>query len=364
MKTKHLIRASLIGLALSLGFTSCDDDNEWSWKDEGSKVEMSRDRAFVLNEGSYGMNNSNLGYFSFNGDIAYEGDLFEAQNGRKIGDTGQDIISHNGNLYLVVSGSKYVARLDGVGKETARLSFADNPVLGDPRYVAASGGFIYVTSYGGLVNKIDAATLELIASANVENNPEQIVVSGGKVYCVNSGWGAGNTLSVIDEKTFDKVENVTIMPNPQRLVGAGDKLIIQGTGADFYTPRVDIYDIRTKQSKTIGRGSSMAVSGGKVIVADASTDYSVYPYGGSTKVYSYDLKTGTIDENPLKGVPDEMKNATAYGVSANPYTGHVYVCTTNFIWGNGTVYHFDAKGNYVGKVSSNGQNPSKVVFLY
>lgn len=44
-------------------------------------------------------------------------------------------------------------------------------------------------------------------------------------------------------------------------------------------------------------------------------------------------------------------------------TGDIYVCTTNFVWGDGTVYHFNAQGKYVGKFSSGGQNPKKVVFL-
>ena len=44
-------------------------------------------------------------------------------------------------------------------------------------------------------------------------------------------------------------------------------------------------------------------------------------------------------------------------------TGDIYICTTNFVWGDGTVYHFNAQGKYVGKFASGGQNPKKVVFL-
>lgn len=364
MKTRAMVWASLLGLALTSGLASCGDDNPWSWQNEGSKVEMSRDRAFIVNEGSYDKNNANLGYFNFGDDKAYEGDLYEAQNGRKIGDTAQDLISHDGNLYLVAAGSKYVARLDGVGKEQARVSFADNAELGDPRYVAASGDYLYVTSYGGFVNRIDAHSLEMRGSVKVGSNPEQIVVSDGKIYCVNSGWGLGNTLSVIDEAAFDEAENVTIMPNPQRLIAVGDKLIIQGTGADYYTPRVDVYDKQTKQSVKIGEGSSMAASGNMVYVANTTSRFEDGAYVYSTSFYAYNVLTGEVAGNPFKNAPVELSTSISYGVSVNPYTGHIYVCTTRYNMGDGAVYHFDAGGNYVGKVPSYGQNPSKVVFMY
>ena len=360
MKTGKFIWAGLFGLMLVLGFASCSDDNEEWWQKEGSGIEMSRSRAFVLNEGSYGMNNARIGYFAFDNDEAYAGDVFEAQNGRKIGDTAQDLICSDGSLYLVVAGSKYLARLDGVGKEQARMSFAENADLGDPRYVAASHGKLYVTSYGGYVNKIDALTLRLEGSVKVGRNPEQIVASGGKIYCVNSGWGFDNTLSVIDEKTFGPAETVTIMDNPQRLVAtASGKLVIQGTGADFYSPRVDVYDTQTGTSVTIGEGSSITSNGDMVYVANSVYDGD---NGYSTDFYSYNVKTGARNDKPLKNVPAEMEHAISYGISVNPYTNHIYVTTTLYNKGDGSVYHFDAAGNYIGKITSFGQNPSKIVF--
>ncbi|MGM9705741.1 MAG: DUF5074 domain-containing protein, partial [Prevotella sp.] len=340
---------------------ACSDDDTLWWQQNGSEVEMARSRAFVLNEGSYGMNNATVGYFDFSTDNVFRGDIFEAQNGRKIGDTAQDMAYADGKLYVVVAGSNYVARLDGVGHEEARLSYADHADLGDPRYVAVSKGKLYVSSYGGYVSRIDAKTMKLEGSVRVGRNPEQLVVSGGRIYCVNSGWGTDNTLSIIDEADFTRAETVTIMDNPQRLVvTTSGKLAIQGTGADYSSPRVDVYDPQTRESVTIGQGSSMATRGNVVYVASSVWS----PDGTATSFYSYDVQTATRNDSPLSDMPAEMAAATSYSINVNPYNNHIYVTTTLYNRGDGTVYHFDATGKYIGKFTSNGQNPSRIVFVY
>ncbi|MCD8297869.1 MAG: hypothetical protein LUC88_09885, partial [Prevotella sp.] len=149
---RKIFYACLCGLALT-AFTACSDDDDdntvvWNPTELGSKVEMSQTRAFILNEGSYGANNSHLTYFDYSTHSVYGEDIFYAQNGVNIGDTGQDLIEYNGNLYLAVYNSNYIAKLNGVGIEEGRVSF-DMETLGQVRYMVASNGYIYVTSYGG-----------------------------------------------------------------------------------------------------------------------------------------------------------------------------------------------------------------------
>ena len=59
-----------------------------------------------------------------------------------------------------------------------------------------------MTCYGGYIARFDAKTLTLEDSVKVGANPEQIIESKGKLYCVNSGYGEGNTLSAIDIQQF------------------------------------------------------------------------------------------------------------------------------------------------------------------
>lgn len=366
MKIRNYFYAILCGLAIGAGFTSCSDDDEdnWDWKGQGSNIEMAKERAFVLNEGSFGLNNAFLAYFNWSTDKIYANDIYYVQNEKRLGDTGQDIIEYDDNIFIAVYGSNYITKLNSVGKEIGRISFADHANLGSVRFMTAENGFVYATSYGGYVTKINANTLEIVGSVQVGNNPEQIIEDNGYIYCVNSGWGYDNRLSVIDEKTFTLVENVTIQENPQAIVETDGYIVIQGYGGAYhnYTYPVDIYNPTTKTCTTIGTGTNIAAENGILYVVNTTTDYSTTPYSGTTEVWSYDLRTSKKTENALQ-LPDELKKSCTYGISINEETGHIYILGTQYKWGDGIVYHFDKNGNYIGKFFSGGQNPKKIVFL-
>lgn len=366
MKLRNHFYAILCGLAIGAGFTSCsdDDDDGWDWEEEGSNIEMVKERAFILNEGSYGQNNAHLNYFNWKTDEIYGNDIYFVQNGQQIGDTGQDIIEYDDNIYIAVYNSNYIAKLNGVGKEIGRVSFAENEELGEIRYMTAEDGFLYVTSYGGYVTKINANTLDIVGSVKVGTNPEQIIEDDGRIYCVNSGWGNDNRLSIIDERTFTLIENVTIQDNPQAIVETDGYIVIQGYGGAYpnYTYPVDVYDPVTKTCTNIGTGTNIVAEDGILYVVNTTTDYTTTPYSGTTEVWSYNLRTGKKTENALQ-LPDDLKSSCTYGISINDETDHIYVLATNYSWEDGYVYHFDKNGNYIGKFSSGGQNPKKIVFL-
>ena len=98
-----MLLSVLCGLVLSFGFFSCSDDDseDWSWK-EGSKVELPRYRAFVLTEGTFNHNNSHLTFLDPAQDTIYTRDIYEAQNGIKLGDTANDMIEHDGDILSLI----------------------------------------------------------------------------------------------------------------------------------------------------------------------------------------------------------------------------------------------------------------------
>ncbi len=366
MKLRNYFYAILCGLAVVTGFASCsDDDDDWSAISQGSSIEMAKTRAFILNEGSYGLNNSTIIYFDYTTDTPYTTDLFYTQNGTTIGDTGQDLIEEDDYLYLAVYGSNYIAKLNSVGKEVGRVSFTSHTDLGQVRYMAADDGFLYVTTYGGYVVKVNTSTMAIVDSVKVGDNPEKIIEEDGYIYCVNSGWGYDNTLSIINEKTFELDQNVEIFTNPQAIVESDGYIAIQGYGGSYpdYTYPVAVFDAKTKTYTEIGKGTNIAADDGILYVAYCVTDYSSYPYTSTTTFYSYNFRTGATTNNVLKNVPSDLANGSVYGLSINDETGHIYVLATDFISGDGTVYHFDKSGNYVGSFSSYGYNPNKIVFL-
>lgn len=353
--------STLCLLAVGAGFTSCDDDDDDDNWNNNAAVTLPEDRIFILNEGSWGMNNATLTFYNARTGETVP-DIYYAQNGTNLGDTGQDLITYDGDLYVVMNGSSYIVRLSGAGVELARYAFTEEQ--GQPRYAVAEDGKVYVTLYSGNVARLDAKTLAFEKMVAVGNNPEQIVEEDGKLYCVNSGWGYDNRLSIIDLKRFETAEHMEVFSNPQRIIECDDQLFIQGYGAaypDPYTYPVVKFDPATKSLTEIGQGTHMAAYGHTLYVAYCATaDWVNY----TTTYYTYDTRTGKVNNASfLKDAPAEVTTGNIYMLEVNPENGDIYVGVTHYTAGNGDIYRFKADGTYVGSFESGGQSPNGMVFL-
>lgn len=362
MKTRSLYLSALCAMALTAGFTSCssdDDDDPWDPSKEGSKVEMAETRAFVLNEGAYQKNNAGLMYFDWKTDTGYASDLFLAQNDVQMGDVGQDIlVDDKDNLYVILSGSKVIYKLNSVGVVEKSIHVDD--LLGDPRYGVLQNGSLFVTCYGGFVAKYDASTLSLLGTVEVGPNPEYIIEEGGKLYCTCSGWGADKRVACIDIKSFKEATYFDVMDNPDRIIATEGHIFVQGYGADYSYPWGEL-NVTTGEFTQMGNASSWTAYKGMVYLCNSVTDWSTY--ATTNYFYTYNAKTGSkTEESFLKGAPEELGSTSVYGISVNEKTGHLYIMTTDFV-SNGAIYHFDQNMQYVGKIASTGVNPRKVVFL-
>lgn len=371
LKFKTILLAALCGLMLTAGFTSCsNDDDDSSWN-EGAKVMLPKYRGFVLTEGSMGSNNSHLFFVDPSQDTIYVNDIYTAQNGTKLGDTANDMITYDGDIYIVVNVSKVLLRLSGSGVEKAR--YTQFETLGEPRYLVAHDGKIYVTCYGGFVARFDAKTLAFEKSVKVDANPEEIICYENKLYCVNSGWGTGKTISAIDVNTFEKAEAIETLTNPVGIQEANGHIYVLTNGTYNYTtysydemPCCAVFDPVTKKTSKIGDATRMMAIGDNLYyVNSVSADWVNY----TTTFYQYSANTPMSVNTPktsswtLNNMPKVLETSIVYMMVRNPYDGSIYLGTTDYR-NNGTVYHFDSNFNYLNKnFSAGGINPNSMVFL-
>lgn len=357
MKTSKLFLSVLCGLTLSFGLFSCSDDSEdLSWKD-GAKIELPRYRAFVLTEGTFNHNNSHLSFLDPAQDTIYSRDIYEAQNGIKLGDTANDMIEADGDIYIVVNVSKVLLRLNGSGVELARYTGFET--LGEPRNIVEEDGKLYVTCYGGYVARFDAKTLKLEKSVKVGDNPEQIIEHNDKLYCVNSGM-TSNTMSVIDINSFDKAESVEIMNNPFGIQEDNGHIYIMAYDAS-YKRYVSLYDERTKTCTKIADTSNMYADGDNLYMANStSPDYINY----QTTYSVYNARTGQTTEWKMSNLPAVMTQGTntVYMIERNPYDNSFYIGLTNY-FENSTLYHISSDGKYISSVQAGGISPNSMIFI-
>ncbi|MBQ4633105.1 MAG: hypothetical protein IJB46_07150 [Prevotella sp.] len=357
MRKSRLLFTLLCGVMLTIVTNSCSDDNSGSGEwNEGANVELPSYRGFVLSEGAFGKNNSHLFYFDPAQDTIYTKDIYETQNGRKLGDTANDMLVCDGDIYIIVNVSKLLLRLNGSGVEQVRYTNFDE--LGEPRSMVEEDGKLYVTCYGGYVARFDAKTLTLEAKVKVDANPEQIVESDNKLYCVNSGFGLGNTMSVIDIENFNKSESVEIVTNPFGIQETDGAIFIMAYD-EYYNTYISRYNSKSGKCEKIADGTKMYADDGKLYIANATTsDWVNY----TTEYSIYDVKTGTTSKWNLKNAPSEMFTSVAYMIEKNPYDNSVYISLTDYV-SNGKVYHFDSSDKYVGNFSAGGINPNSIAFI-
>jgi len=344
---------------------SCDD-LESVVLDGPTSIEKGNGGLYILCDGNYALNNSTLALYNFkNGTLNI--DYFQTNNGRKLGDTGNDLQRYGSKLYAVVNGSSQIEVIDAeTGESVRQIPLFDGSKGRQPRSVTFWEGKTYVCSFDGTVARIDTATLNVEAYVHVGRNPDGITVSHGKLYVSNSGGldyasslGYDNTVSVIDLSTFSENKRITVGLNPGKI-------------------KADIYGY----VYVVSRGDYQSTSGVWQCI-DANTDEVVATYdlsvtnfdfyGNLAYLYSYDnknkeswikvfnLRSGEVVQDSF--IKDGAKITTPYGISVNPDNGDVFITDAGNYVSMGDVYCFSQDGLLKYKIANVGISPNTVLYV-
>lgn len=228
---KNLLFSLLISL---LVFTGCNNNSNNNNEPELSGI-------YVLNEGNYGQANASITSFNpLTGSVSQN--VFEAANGRPIGDLLHSATLIDDKLYLVVNNSHKIEVVEPESfTEIATINIADEA---SPRFIAKAGeNKAYVTNlYGNSVSVIDLENMEETATIDVGLNPEGIGIVGNRAYVANSAFGDGNTVSVIDTESDEVINTITVGDNPVGIhVDEAGRVWVTCVGAynDFNDPDDD-----------------------------------------------------------------------------------------------------------------------------
>lgn len=356
-----ILSLSALLVSTSLIFTSCDKDDD----DGDDKPVNSVKRVYILNEGSWGGNNSTLDVYYPNGESDYQSKIFAAANGKGLGDTGEDLIAYGNRLYVSVWGSNYLAKLDQNGKIVEQYSFTETD--GQPRYLVAKDGFIYVSTYGGKVMKFDTTAIAAsVGAVEVGPHPEEICISGNTLYAVIAGdytVAYDSTLAVVDLAAFSLKDKFTVAIDPTNVLSVGDKLCVIHYNTETWAQEIVEVNPSTKESKVLCPGSKMATDGELLYYVNSTTNWT------TKETTTFILKKDIFNLNTkadsefldLTETP-EIKTATVYLFEIDPDNGDFYVGTTDSKT-PGTIYRFDKTGKFITKFETSGTNPSHAAFV-
>jgi len=153
--------------------------------------------AYIVNEGAYGNSNSSISYFDTDSSIVVN-HVFEAANGRPLGDVAQSFTVVGEKGVIVVNNSQ---KIEVVDLKTF-VSVGTISGFDYPRYFLAINnhkGYLSNGNYGGCVYVIDLDALKVTDTIPCGSGPERMVRYGNNVFVANAGgWGNDSTLTVID----------------------------------------------------------------------------------------------------------------------------------------------------------------------
>ncbi len=351
--------------AFLLMLVSCDPE-PLLIQENGLAIDNCHEGMFVLSEGLFNQNNSTLTWHDFKtgrtdswqNSQGRSFDCFEKANGRRLGDTANDMLMYGSRLYIAVSESGTVEIID----PSTCLSLKQiNMPEAQPRALAAYGNSIYVCCYDGTVARIDTLTMSVTGTVHVGRNPDGICCTAGKLYVSNSGGldynDPDSTVSVISLDTFTETKRIAVRRNPGCICTDGTSVFVVSRGLFDYTK--NDYDCRLHR---IDVQSDIMTDTYDIPVLNMDITGStawLYAYG-SGNIMVMETPTGLITDSCF--IKDGTRLEQPYGITADAQAGKVFVCDAADYVTPGSILCFDSRGYLEYRIDGIGINPNGIQF--
>ena len=201
-------------VAATFLITSCKKEDN-NFPDGSHNAERG---VYILNQG-LANDGSEISYFDAKTSTMHNDFFIAANPTKKLGSLANDIGIYGSKMYTTVNGSN---KLEITNSTTGKV--IKTIALLEPRYVAFYGKHAFVSSYSDQVFAIDTATYE-VKNIAVGRTPEQLAVSGDKIFVANAGWQDAvfndgeydNTVSVIDGNSLEVIKTIEVADNIDRV---------------------------------------------------------------------------------------------------------------------------------------------------
>lgn len=313
--------------------------------------------AYILSEGSFSVS-SKLGFYNISTNQLI-GNYFGQQNGgTELGQFANDIVKHGVKIYIAVNGSNNVTVLNAeTGVIVKKIDFPTATNGQYPRFLLALKDKVYASCQNNKIAIIDTATLTVTSSINTGSNPEQMALSGDKIFVANSGgfnWpNYDSTVSIISTLTNAEIKRLKVGLNPSNVVADDAGNVFVGCNGNYANIKPSIVRIESGLDVVSARIDSaagrMAYTNGKLYVAAA----------GKVSVYN-SLNLQLLQNN---FITDGTVVTTPYGVYVDSYNGNIWVTDAKDYVASGQVYVFSSLGVKLNSFTvAPGVNPNTVMF--
>ncbi len=189
----------------------------------------------VLNEGLFNQNNASLTWYDGKtGNVTL--DVFQTNNQRGLGDTGNDMMRYGDKIYVVVNVSSIIEVLDAnTLKSVKQIPMIAGNKSKQPRNILGYGSNVFVSCFDGYVDVIDTVSFQIIKRIKVGDNPENLCLLNQQLLVANSGGlnppQMDSTISIVDLNMLSEVKRIIVGINPGNIIkGLKDHVYVISRG--------------------------------------------------------------------------------------------------------------------------------------
>ena len=326
----NILRNILKTLVICTLVTSCTSDDietRIETRTEVETIEITPDTKFkngffVSAEGSFGNKDGSISYLE--NDLSTTTNfIYNKVNKVQLGGLIQSVAFNGDNAYVILNDANSIVVVD---KLTFKKKAVITSKLGNPRYMAFSGGKGYITNWGEGADETD----DYIAILNLETNKiedttiplangvEQIISKENKLYITHKGaFSSNNIVSVVDLSANNKVEEITVKDNPDELFFTENgSLVVLSEGKPEYNDNFELISRTTAAISFININNNEVI---KEIKFPENTGASLFTKEGTNLYYYYNNKVYKISEEAINLAVDSsgIDVGNIYGMSVN-----------------------------------------------
>lgn len=315
----------------------------------------------VLNEGLFQMNNASMTWIDLTSGSSNSQFFFQKAN-RELGDTGNDMKRYGGKIYVTVSVSSTIEVLDAFsGKSLKQIQMQHNGQAKQPRNMTCSHGFVWITCFDGFIDVLDTTSLQIIHRISVGRNPEELTISGNKLFVTNSGGLNApyydSTVSVIDLNLKTEIQRVKVGKNPGAIVAdaTGDIYVISRGNYSTIPARLHRFhrDSDQVEETFTFEATGLARFGDNLLI----TNFNQTTHDATLALF--DPENESILQYHFL---DLSQVNTLYGIYPNLEKQEIYLLDANYYTNEGFIHVYSTQGTYLKKWSV-GLNPSALLYF-
>jgi YVTN family beta-propeller protein len=298
---------------------------------------------FIMNEGNFRGGNGSLSFYSYDSLKIYN-NVFNAANGRPLGDVPFSMVIKDDKAYIVVNNS---GKIEVTDQSTLQSKATISGLISPRNMMIINDSKAYVSSlYSDSVAIVSLSDNSISGYINIRRTSEAMVMVGNKAFVSN--WAGGNEIMVINTTSDAVIDSIKVGLEPQSM--AIDKNGMLWVLCD---------------------GGWSQQDNAKLIQINPASDLVVktlpFPAGGTTpsnlridglrqNLYYIDngVKQMDISSADLPGTTFVVQKTgeSFYNIGINPVNGDVFVTDAVDYSQQGYVSIYNSKGTFISKVKA------------